>query len=212
MEVHELTSMTTSMHGCRSQSRPGTHSCSMSPSYTRSCRVEVRIGPCEPVCGCFGPLKQGFVCLPAVGIPNVRWYGVEGDYNVMVIDLLGPSLEDLFNFCNRKFSLKTVLMLADQLVRDAPLLWFRALGFSFLMGLVVRGLPLQLSRVEFVHSRSFIHRDIKPDNFLMGKYFRDQLLGAAWLGTWGVEGHMVTPIHVLPACRPGQEGQPGAHH
>ncbi|KAL7000991.1 non-specific serine,threonine protein kinase, partial [Sarracenia purpurea var. burkii] len=49
------------------------------------------------------------------GILNVKWFGVEGDYNVLVMDLLGPSLEDFFNFCSRKLSLKIVLMLADQM-------------------------------------------------------------------------------------------------
>ena len=51
-----------------------------------------------------------------VGIPSVKWCGTEGDYNVLVMELLGPSLEDLFNFCARKFSLKTLLLLTDQLV------------------------------------------------------------------------------------------------
>lgn len=55
----------------------------------------------------------------SVGIPSIKWCGAEGDYNVMVMELLGPSLEDLFNFCSRKFSLKTVLLLADQMVSQS---------------------------------------------------------------------------------------------
>lgn len=46
----------------------------------------------------------------------MHWFGVEGDYNVMVMDILGPSLEDLFTFCGRKFSLKTTLLIADQVL------------------------------------------------------------------------------------------------
>ena len=76
-----------------------------------------------------------------VGVPAGRWYGVEGEYNVLVMDLLGKSLEDLFCMCSRRFSLTTVLVLADQL----------------------------LTRLEMIHRKSLIHRDIKPDNFLIGR-------------------------------------------
>ena len=50
------------------------------------------------------------------GFPKFVWYGREGDYHIMVIELLGPSFEDMFAYCGRKLSLKTVLLLADQLL------------------------------------------------------------------------------------------------
>ena len=55
---------------------------------------------------------------------------MEKDHNVLVMELLGPSLEDLFNFCRRKFTLKTVLLLADQVINSAIYQQSRWLFFS----------------------------------------------------------------------------------
>ena len=57
-------------------------------------------------------LLHTFVCC--------RWFGIEKEYNMLVMDLLGPSLEDLFNFCGRQLSVKTVLMLVDQVEQQSP--------------------------------------------------------------------------------------------
>ena len=52
------------------------------------------------------------------GVPSAYYFGQEGSHNVLVLDMLGPSLEDLFDMCNRKFSIKTVAMLARHMVKS----------------------------------------------------------------------------------------------
>lgn len=78
--------------------------------------------------------------LSGQGIPKIYWYGTEGLYNIMVLELLGPSLEDLFNKHLRKFSTKSIIMIADHLFQ----------------------------RIELMHTQNYLHRDVKPDNFLCG--------------------------------------------
>ncbi|PSK39582.1 hypothetical protein C7M61_001381 [Candidozyma pseudohaemuli] len=76
-----------------------------------------------------------------LGVPKAYFFGQEGVHNILVIDLLGPSLEDLFDWCGRRFSVKTVVQVAKQMIQ----------------------------RVQGIHEHNLIYRDVKPDNFLIGK-------------------------------------------
>ncbi len=77
---------------------------------------------------------------PNKGVPQIYWSGVQDDYNVLVISMLGPNLENLYTLCERHFSLKTTIIIAQEVIK----------------------------KIQYVHSRGIIHRDIKPENFLIG--------------------------------------------
>ncbi len=107
--------------------------------------------------------------LKGEGIPYIKSYGFSGDFNILVMELLGKSLETLFQENNCKFSLKTACMLADQMI----------------------------IRLEYIHKKYILHRDIKPDNFTIGRgkqshivYLIDFGLSKKYRSSKGVHEHI----------------------
>ena len=74
------------------------------------------------------------------GVPRVIWSGIDDNYNVLVMDLLGPNIHKKYEACRLKFSTKDFVQIGVQM----------------------------LERLESVHEQCYIHRDIKPENFTLG--------------------------------------------
>lgn len=74
------------------------------------------------------------------GVPKVHYKGRQGDYYIMVMDMLGPSLWDVWNTGGQAMSQEMVACIA----REA------------------------IAILERLHSKGFVHGDVKPENFLLG--------------------------------------------
>ena len=86
--------------------------------------------------------------LRAFGLPDIILFGCNNEFNILIMELLGKSLENLFQSQNKSFSIKTACMLGIQMI----------------------------DRIEYIHSRKIIHRDIKPDNFVMGRGLKSHIV------------------------------------
>eukprot|EP01029_Cantina_marsupialis_P019054 TRINITY_DN4431_c0_g1_i1.p1 TRINITY_DN4431_c0_g1~~TRINITY_DN4431_c0_g1_i1.p1 ORF type:complete len:380 (+),score=95.29 TRINITY_DN4431_c0_g1_i1:90-1229(+) len=102
------------------------------------------------------------------GIPDTKFLGKHQQYRILLMDLLGKSLEELFNLCERRFSLPCVIKIAIQL----------------------------LERMKVIHAHGYIHRDIKPDNFLIGHGARNDVVHVIDFGLAKRYTDKITGCHI----------------
>ena len=94
----------------------------------------------------FGLVKEAKILADLqgeAGFPKILAQGIKDTFNYryMVMPILGLDMQKCLKLAGGNFSLKTTLMLADQIIR----------------------------RLETLHNHGYVHRDIKPDNFMLGK-------------------------------------------
>ena len=82
------------------------------------------------------------------GIPKVYKFKQGHKHNYLIMELLGKSIDKLFSECKKNFSYKTIFQIGYQMIQ----------------------------RIEYVHSKGYIHRDIKPGNFVIGKGDKSKII------------------------------------
>lgn len=89
-----------------------------------------------------------YQALPKIGFAEIIDFIEEKKRNILIMEMLGPSLEDVYDLCDRKFDLKTVLLIANQTI----------------------------ARLKQFHNLGYIHQDIKPHNLLLGLNTRTNVI------------------------------------